>query len=224
MLGYTPGLSIADKGVALTLADAATGRIAIPAAGEDVYIPFQFHDLGTAGQIAVAMPDEGEVISVMTALDTALTVGDAVLTIKNASGTMGTLTLTQSGSAVGDVDELTPTGISYAAVSEGDYIEIETDGGCNAGESATGLIVLRRYGTGARGTRHVLLTCTSIDATPVEFSFRPGSSTVTTVDTEDAKLNQWNFMILCVAGQTHISFKNTSGASATVYVTPLENQ
>ena len=84
--------------------------------------------LGTAGQVYVVCPFSGNVTKVYSVINGALTTADEVLTVKNNAGTsMGTITITQSGSAAGDVDSLTPS--SNNAVTAGQVIEIETDGG-----------------------------------------------------------------------------------------------
>ena len=109
----------------------------------DVILPFHI-DLGTAAtQITIPTFDAGKVIKVATTLSTVITSANAVLTIKNsAAGSMGTITITQSGSAIGDVDTLIPTSNNY--VVDDSFIEIETDGGPAAGESCFGYIVIRR--------------------------------------------------------------------------------
>lgn len=99
--------------------------------------------LGTAGQVTVPVPDGGKVIKVFSTISAALTIGNETLTVKDAAGSsMGTLTLTQSGSAVGDVDTLEPT--SNNAVDEGDFIEIETDGSNGTAAIAHICVVVRR--------------------------------------------------------------------------------
>jgi hypothetical protein len=88
-------------------------------------------DISTAGQIYIPIPDEhsGEVVEIRTALNGAITGGDATITAKigGTAMTNGAITVTQSGSAAGDVDTARPTGAN--AVAAGGSIEIETDGG-----------------------------------------------------------------------------------------------
>jgi len=84
--------------------------------------------LGTAGQVYVVSPYAGSVSKVYSVIAGALATADEVLTVKDASGnSMGTITIAQSGSAAGDVDNLSPSSNNTVAV--GDAIEIETDGG-----------------------------------------------------------------------------------------------
>jgi hypothetical protein len=87
-------------------------------------------DVSTAGQIYIPVPDEfqGEVVEIRSALNGAIGTGDATLTAKigGTAMTNGTITITQSGSAAGDVDTCRPSGANYVAA--GEAIEIETDG------------------------------------------------------------------------------------------------
>lgn len=78
----------------------------------------------------VPCPVSGKVTRVMSVLNGALTTGDATLTgkIGTTAITNGALTLTQSGSAAGDVDSATPTAAN--TVAEGDFLAV-TVGGTN---------------------------------------------------------------------------------------------
>lgn len=84
-------------------------------------------DVSTAETIYIPIANAGTVAKVVTVLEGAITTADATLTAKNAAGTsMGTITVTQSGSAAGDVDTLAP--VSNNTVAANDAITIETDG------------------------------------------------------------------------------------------------
>lgn len=83
-------------------------------------------DVSTAGQVYVAVPINGTLVTVYSALGGAISGADAELTVKTAAGTAGTITIAQSGSAAGDVDSLTVA--SNGAVTAGQTIEIETGG------------------------------------------------------------------------------------------------
>jgi len=99
--------------------------------------------LGTAGQVCVPTPIPGKVVNIKSAISEALTTADEVLTFKNAAGSsMGAITITQSGSAVGDVDELSPT--SNNDVVEGGFIEIEMGGENGTAAIANLSIIVRR--------------------------------------------------------------------------------
>jgi hypothetical protein len=85
-------------------------------------------DISAVGQIYVVSPVAGNVAAVYSVINGAITVADAVLTVKTGAGTVGTLTIAESGSAAGVVDSLT-AGLANTAVAKGATVEIETDGG-----------------------------------------------------------------------------------------------
>jgi hypothetical protein len=108
----------------------------------DYFLTAKIEDVSTAGQVYVPVPDDGRVIKVISALNGAIGTGDATLTVKTAEGTAGTITITQSGSAAGDVDTLEPT--SNHHVQEGGTIEIETDGASTNTISVDLVLIVRR--------------------------------------------------------------------------------
>ena len=84
-------------------------------------------NVSTAETIYIPIQNAGTVAKVVTVLEGAIATADATLTAKNAAGTsMGTITVTQSGSAAGDVDTLSP--VSNNTVAANTAITIETDG------------------------------------------------------------------------------------------------
>lgn len=84
-------------------------------------------NISTAETVYVPIPYGGSVKKVTTVLEDTIATSDATIDVKNSSGTsMGTITVTQSASASGDVDTLEPA--SNNTVSDNDYITIETDG------------------------------------------------------------------------------------------------
>lgn len=87
-----------------------------------------FEDISTASSLYFPIPFGGTVSRVTSVLKASIAGSDLVVTVKNSSSsTMGTLTVTQSGSAAGDVDFLNPT--TNNTVADNDYILVETDGG-----------------------------------------------------------------------------------------------
>lgn len=92
------------------------------------YITVELDDLSTASSTYVATPVAGTITKVYSVLHTAITTADATITVKpgGSAATGGTITVTQSGSAAGDVDSCTPT--AGNSVTAGGYLEIETDG------------------------------------------------------------------------------------------------
>ena len=111
-----------------------------------VTLPFYIADVSTAGQIYVPVPDEfaGEVVEIRSALNGAIGTADVDLTAKIAGVAMtnGVITITQSGSAAGDVDVARPT--SANGVAAGQAIEIETDGASTNTIEVFGTIVIKR--------------------------------------------------------------------------------
>ena len=88
----------------------------------------QFANISTSSNLYVPMPYAGTVTKIQSVLSAAISGGDAVFTVTNSSGSsMGTLTITQSGSAAGDVDTLTPS--SNNTVTAGTFIKIACNGG-----------------------------------------------------------------------------------------------
>ena len=101
-------------------------------------------DLSTASSVFVASPWRGTITRYYSAIANAITTANAGVTME-INGTLVTgseLTVTQSGSAAGDVDSALPTGANY--VNEGDTIEIITDGASNTTTITTFTIVIER--------------------------------------------------------------------------------
>lgn len=98
--------------------------------GNITFLSGYLADISTAGQCYIPVPDDaaGEVIEIRSVINGAIGTGDATLTPKigGTAMTNGAITVTQSGSAAGDVDVSRPT--SARTVAAGDSIEIETDG------------------------------------------------------------------------------------------------
>lgn len=87
-----------------------------------------FTDLSTAENFYCPIPFGGTVSRVTSVLEGSIAGSDLVVTVKNSSSsTMGTITVTQSGSAAGDVDFVNPT--TNNTVTDNDYILVQTDGG-----------------------------------------------------------------------------------------------
>lgn len=86
-------------------------------------------DVSTAGQIYVSPGFRGKIIKASSALNGAITGTNSILTLKigGTAVTGGSMTVTQSGSAAGDVDTCLPTALATFATDQA--IEIETDGG-----------------------------------------------------------------------------------------------
>lgn len=84
-------------------------------------------DVSTASSVYIPIPVACTVNSVYTCLQTALTTADATVTVRNNSdNSMGTITITQSGSAAGDVDSVAPA--SNNTFTAGQRMRIQSDG------------------------------------------------------------------------------------------------
>ena len=94
----------------------------------DYFLTAKVTDISTAGSTFVAVPDGGNIVKIYTSIKNAITTADAAITfeIGGTAVTNGAITVTQSGSAAGDVDSSTPTAANR--VEEGQSIEIISDG------------------------------------------------------------------------------------------------
>ncbi len=87
-------------------------------------------DVSTASTIYLPVPYAGTVTKVVTVLAGSITTANGTVTVRNAAAaSMGTLTITQSGSAAGDIDTLSP--VSNNTVTNDSRIQIDTDGACD---------------------------------------------------------------------------------------------
>ena len=94
-------------------------------------ITVHFQDLSSSEDIYVPIPFAGTVSRITTVLEGAIAGGDVTITVKDSSAnSMGTVTITQSGSAAGDVDSLDPS--SNNTVTDNDYILVQGDGGATS--------------------------------------------------------------------------------------------
>lgn len=91
----------------------------------------QMADISSSDTVYVPSPWRGRIVRWYSTIDNAITTADGSLslTINGTAVTGSTITVTQSGSAAGDVDSAIPTGANY--VNEGDYIGIVSTGACD---------------------------------------------------------------------------------------------
>jgi hypothetical protein len=90
----------------------------------------------TAQTIYIPIDDSVTVTAVRTAIQGSVGTADEVLTVRNNAGaSMGTITITQSGSAAGDVDLLEP--VSNNTLVAGETLRIES-----AGDSSSSLDIM----------------------------------------------------------------------------------
>ena len=110
----------------------------------DYFISGRISDISTAGSTFVAVPDGGRIIKIMSVLQGAISGGNAGISfeIGGTAVTGGGITVTQSGSAAGDVDTAEPTAANR--VEEDGSIEMITDGGSSTACEWVVTFVIRR--------------------------------------------------------------------------------
>jgi hypothetical protein len=110
----------------------------------DYFLTSTIADISTASSTFVPVPDGGKVVKIFTALQGAIGTANAAITfeIGGTAITGGAITVTQSGSAAGDVDTATPTAANR--VEEGGSIEMITDGASSNTIKLVVTFVIRR--------------------------------------------------------------------------------
>jgi hypothetical protein len=110
----------------------------------DYFLTGTMTDVGTASSIYIPVPDDGKIIKIISVLHGAITVADSTVTtsVNATSVTGGSLTVSYSGSAAGDIDTAEPTANNN--VKEGDFIKLTTDGACSSVAAITFTVIIRR--------------------------------------------------------------------------------
>ena len=110
----------------------------------DYFLTSTIADISTASSTFVPVPDGGKVIKIITALQGAIGTANAAITfeIGGTAITGGAITVTQSGSAAGDVDTAEPTAANE--VAEDGTIEMITDGASSNTIKLNVTFVIRR--------------------------------------------------------------------------------
>ena len=110
----------------------------------DYFLTSKITTISTAGSTFVPVPDGGTIIKIFTSIKNAISSANAALTfeIGGVAVTGGGITVTQSGSAAGDVDTAEPTALN--TVSEGGTIEMITDGASATACEGVVTFVIRR--------------------------------------------------------------------------------
>ena len=95
----------------------------------NIFIHREMSDVSSATEVLIPVTNdmEGEVIEVRTVLYGAIGTAPAVLTVSKNAASMGTLSITHTSSAEGDIDTLIPTSANRFLVT-GDYIKILSSG------------------------------------------------------------------------------------------------
>ena len=110
----------------------------------DYFLTSKITNISSAGSTFVPVPDDGRIIKIFTSIKNAITTANAALSfeIGGTAVTGGGITVTQSGSAAGDVDTAEPTAAN--SVNEGQAIEMITDGGSSTACECVVTFVIRR--------------------------------------------------------------------------------
>lgn len=121
------GASTASSGDVYVADGAGSGSwTTLPTKGYYVIAAYA-NDISQVETVYLAIPKAGTVVRCATVLMGALSGADLGVTVANsAAATMGTITITQSGSAAGDVNAVAPS--SNNTVSTDDFITITGDG------------------------------------------------------------------------------------------------
>lgn len=92
------------------------------------FMTVQIEDISTAGQKYVVPGFQGRIVKAWSVINGAIGTADADLTLKvgGTAVTGGVITVATASSAAGDVDSCVPTAAN--TFTEGDAIEVETDG------------------------------------------------------------------------------------------------
>jgi len=96
------------------------------------YLQGVIPDISTASHIFMPLPADGVVSTVESVIQVAITGADAVLTVSRPSdnATLATVTVTQAGSAIGDLDTVTATSnVATLVKATQKYIKVATNGG-----------------------------------------------------------------------------------------------
>ena len=110
----------------------------------DYFLTSKITNISAAGSTFVPVPDGGKVIKIITSIKNAISSANAALTweIGGTAMTGSAITITQSGSAAGDVDTSEPTAAND--VAEGGTIEMISDGGSSTACECVVTFVIRR--------------------------------------------------------------------------------
>ena len=110
----------------------------------DYFLTAKITTISTAGSTFVPIPDGGRVIKIITSIKNAITTADAALTweIGGVAMTDSAITVTQSGSAAGDVDTSEPTAANN--VEQDGTIEMITDGASATACECVVTFIIRR--------------------------------------------------------------------------------
>ena len=110
----------------------------------DYFLTSKITNISASGSTFVPVPDGGKVIKIITSIKNAISSANAALTweIGGTAMTGSAITVTQSGSAAGDVDTSEPTAAND--VAEGGTLEMISDGGSSTACECLVTFIIRR--------------------------------------------------------------------------------
>ena len=121
------------KGVASANADDiyianGSGSGAWSAANNNIYLSVTLANVSAASSVWIPSPCTGNITKIQTIINGAIATSDVVISteINGTAVTNGNITITQSGSAAGDVDSSSPSGNRTLAI--GNKLEVITNG------------------------------------------------------------------------------------------------
>jgi hypothetical protein len=108
------------------------------------YISLYFPDVANKSDMFLPMNFAGTVKNVKCIIDGTITTADTILTVKVGTTAMtnGTITITASGSAAGDIDSCTPTALNTFTASS--YLRVTSDTAGAGTVNATLLFTIER--------------------------------------------------------------------------------
>jgi len=108
---------------------------------DQLILTTELADVSTSSSTFITSPHAGNLTAVYSSIGGAIASGDAILTVKAAGVTVGTITIANAASAAGTVDSL--VGVSQA-LSAGQVIEIATNGGSTNTITANLTLIIER--------------------------------------------------------------------------------
>lgn len=137
------GISAASSGEVYVADGAGSGAWTAKETLIELSLEGYLEDVSSVEKVYVPIPFAGTVVKVLTVLEASISSANSTVTVKNSAGSsMGTITVTASGSAAGDVDILLPT--SNNTVTANSFITIESDGASTNTAKLRFVVVLDR--------------------------------------------------------------------------------
>lgn len=102
-----------------------------------IYLVYEIADLNPAASYYIVCPLAGVISKIYSVIEGALATADNLISfeIANVAVTNGTITITQTGSAAGDVDSSTPS--AARTLTAGQALEIISNGGTSSTTKCT---------------------------------------------------------------------------------------